>query len=377
MPTDHLTTFFAPPERAAAAILSEQHAALRGDRVVARMLDGFPEPAMILNRQRQVVLANDKLAALLARPADTLVGLRPGEAFSCLHAGEPPGGCGTTEACRYCGAARSIVASQDSRSAQVEECRILQTSGGALDLLVWATPLQVAGEEYTLLALRDTTDEHRRQSLERLFFHDVLNTAGGLRGLLEILPDADAAEAGELADRARQLASYLIEEIQAQRALSAAETGDLQVSPASLDVGGLLATLHDLYAPMAADRRVALPPPRCGAPATIVTDGLLLMRVLSNLLKNAIEASRPGEAVWLSFANQDVPRFEVGNQAVMPEAVRLQVFQRSFSTKKEAGHGLGTYSAKLFTERYLGGRVSFRSAPGAGTVFVVELPAAP
>jgi len=49
------------------------------------------------------------------------------------------------------------------------------------------------------------------------------------------------------------------------------------------------------------------------------------------------------------------------------------LFQRSFSTKGE-GRGLGTYSIKLYTERYLKGTVSFSSAEGEGTVFRVRYP---
>ncbi len=66
--------------------------------------------------------------------------------------------------------------------------------------------------------------------------------------------------------------------------------------------------------------------------------------------------------------------FEVHNPAYMPRDIQLQVFQRSFSTKGE-GRGLGTYSIKLLTERYLCGTVSFKSSPEEGTVFRVEYPA--
>lgn len=57
----------------------------------------------------------------------------------------------------------------------------------------------------------------------------------------------------------------------------------------------------------------------------------------------------------------------------MPDEVKLQIFQRSFSTKGR-GRGIGTYSIKLFTEKYLEGKVSFTSKEGEGTVFTVELP---
>lgn len=58
----------------------------------------------------------------------------------------------------------------------------------------------------------------------------------------------------------------------------------------------------------------------------------------------------------------------------MPEQVRLQVFQRSFSTKGEPGRGIGTYSIKLFGETYLGGRVSFSSQEPEGTTFTLVVP---
>ena len=64
--------------------------------------------------------------------------------------------------------------------------------------------------------------------------------------------------------------------------------------------------------------------------------------------------------------------FEVHNPVEMPREIQLQMFVRSFSTKG-LGRGLGTYSARLFTEAYLGGRIGFRS-DSTGTTFWVEIP---
>jgi signal transduction histidine kinase len=57
----------------------------------------------------------------------------------------------------------------------------------------------------------------------------------------------------------------------------------------------------------------------------------------------------------------------------MPKEVQMQIFQRSFSTKGK-GRGIGTYSIKLLTETYLGGKVSFRSEERHGTTFRIDLP---
>jgi signal transduction histidine kinase len=96
---------------------------------------------------------------------------------------------------------------------------------------------------------------------------------------------------------------------------------------------------------------------------------------LGNLTKNASEASTPGQDIRLHCGlSGGRAVFSVHNEAVMPESIQRQIFQRSFSTKGE-GRGLGTYSVKLFGERYLGGQVSFHSAAGHGTVFLLSLPA--
>ena len=101
---------------------------------------------------------------------------------------------------------------------------------------------------------------------------------------------------------------------------------------------------------------------------------MLLRRVLGNMLKNALEATPPGKAVSLSCSSdQGTVTFSVHNPKPMPRDVQLQIFQRSFSTKG-SGRGIGTYSMKLFTERYLGGTVHFTVSEEEGTTFRVSLP---
>jgi sensor histidine kinase regulating citrate/malate metabolism len=63
----------------------------------------------------------------------------------------------------------------------------------------------------------------------------------------------------------------------------------------------------------------------------------------------------------------------VHNTTFMPQHVQLQIFNRSFSSKGK-GRGLGTYSMKLLSERYLSGTVSFESAKEQGTTFYAQYP---
>jgi signal transduction histidine kinase len=104
------------------------------------------------------------------------------------------------------------------------------------------------------------------------------------------------------------------------------------------------------------------------------TDRGLLHRVLGNMILNAIEASSPEEVVSVSCGVTDgYAEFRVHNEGHIPKEIQLRLFQRSFSTKG-AGHGLGTYSMKLLSERYLNGRIGLSSSPQLGTTFVARYP---
>ncbi|MFO7884894.1 MAG: ATP-binding protein [Desulfobacteraceae bacterium] len=66
--------------------------------------------------------------------------------------------------------------------------------------------------------------------------------------------------------------------------------------------------------------------------------------------------------------------WDVWNSAPIPEKIQQRIFQRHFSTKSGSGRGLGTYSMKLFGEKYLKGKISFSTSIETGTVFTFTLP---
>lgn len=102
-----------------------------------------------------------------------------------------------------------------------------------------------------------------------------------------------------------------------------------------------------------------------------------MTRVLGNLLKNALEASHPGETVTLGCRRQETDIvLWCHNEGVLTKEVQAQVFRNCFSTKG-AGRGVGTYGIKLLSEKYLQGRVEFVSSQETGTVFTLTFPIAP
>src|SRR6056297_3948484 len=86
--------------------------------------DGVPINIMILNQERQAVFMNKTVLDLTgAKDKESLYGFCPGEIFGCIHSAETPGGCGTTEFCKTCGAVKAILKCQRGEKS-VQECRI-------------------------------------------------------------------------------------------------------------------------------------------------------------------------------------------------------------------------------------------------------------
>ncbi len=373
-----LTTAFAPAERSRPDEI-RIHAQYFADAwFFGELLHYVPDMVLILNRHRQIIYANRTVLQFVKAPdLPAVLGLRPGELFGCRHSHETEGGCGTTLFCRYCGAVKAVLDSQAGRFA-VEECRLTivgPRGEEALDLRVWASPMKLRDEPFTFFAVADIADEKRRYFLENIFLHDIMNTATALKGFSWMLrTGVGQTESEAYIQRIATLSDWIIEEIEAHRQLMAAESGELEIGIERVGSRGLLeAVLAAHQRPdLLNGRRLCIAEE--SADAELETDPSLLRRVLGNMVKNAIEGSAPGEVVTMACRlGRGSVVFTVHNPTYIPENIRLQMFSRSFSTKG-AGRGLGTYSMKFLSERYLAGKISYTSTEADGTTFAAEYP---
>jgi len=366
-------TEFAPAERENLDVIQDKYHQLLELPEIRAITDSIPDVLMILNSKRQVVYANLRLSELLGiESIDKVLGLRPGEILNCQHSNKNKGGCGTTIFCSKCSAVNAI---QQSLIGQisVEECRIIDHDNNAYDFKVWASPYEYNGNKYSIFAIQDISSEKRRNALERIFFHDITNTAGGLLGISQVIKESPE-EITEFKDILFDIASTLMDEINAQRILVSAENGSLEISNDPVNTLDLLNSVKNIYQNHLVAKSKTINIDKDSVDTTFFTDHTLLKRILGNLTKNALEAVNEGSAVHLGVRTKDDKIvFWVQNSTVMPFDVQLQIFQRSFSTKG-LGRGLGTYSVKLLTEKYLGGKVDFKSNENEGTIFYVELP---
>ncbi len=367
-----------PTPRAAQETVISQARRIAEWKEMGQLMDAVPDILVAVNANRQIVFAN-KAASNFFRVQDVseLWGKRPGEAAGCMHSAEAPGGCGESEACKVCGAFLAIVQGLGGKN-PIEECRMLLKDGSPLDLRVWARPFEIEGERFAFLSFQDISDEKRRLVLEKIFFHDLLNTVGGLQSIGELIEFSGPEELRELKGLITTLSGQLVDEIRAQRELLAAEQGELTIQMRSVNSRDAVKTTVKTYlAHPACDGKVICMVPDC-ASVDFFSDLSLLLRVLGNLAKNALEACPQSEVVEIGCRPNRPGHVEffVRNPGEIPRSAQLQIFNRSFSTKG-GGRGLGTYSVRLLTERYLGGKARFASSAAEQTTFFVEFPIKP
>ena len=368
-------TQYASAQRTDAGEIRRYSRKFQDTPLLKSLFDSVSDMVMILDRNRQLVYANRALVQWMGLDSqDTLIGKRPGEIVSCENAAVSDGGCGTTEHCSKCGAVNSILMSQ--RGIQnVQECNITQLPDlDGLNFRVWSSPLDFEGYRYTIVSLTDISHEKRRRFLERIFFHDILNTAGGIVGFSKLLKTVKPERVEQFRDRIYDLSLKLVEEIESQKQIAVAETGELVVHPMEFRSLGILQEVLESYQhhDVAKDKNIVIDPE--SQDTGFISDAVLLRRILGNLVKNALEASQSGDSVTIK-ANRETDRmvFSVHNSGFIPRDIQLQMFKRSFSTKG-VDRGLGTYSVRLLTERYLRGTVSFSSSEEQGTTFMIRLP---
>lgn len=345
---------------------------------IRALLDAIPDILLAVNSSCQIVYANrTALDFFHARQGAELWGKRPGEAAGCMHSRETPDGCGTAEACGVCGVFLAIRHGLHGKPS-IEECQMMLAGGMPLDLSVWARPFELDDERFLFLSIHDISDEKRREALERIFLHDLLNTAGGLESISKIIESSAPGELRELRDVIISLSEQLVDEIQAQRELLAAERGELHVRVRKVNTRDAVARTITMYLKNQACDGKTIQASEVCEEILLSTDMALLLRVLGNLAKNALEATSPGGTVTVGCHSlaDDTVEFFVHNADCIPREYQLRIFNRSFSTKG-SGRGLGDHSVKLLTERFLAGKVDFSSTPRDGTIFFVRLPKEP
>jgi len=240
------------------------------------------------------------------------------------------------------------------------------------DIRVSAQPLTIGGDELTAFSVVDTSQENRTQLLEHAFLHDLVNAAGSIQMLIDLLTtDTSRQERVEYVKLLQVSINRLLSEIYHEKMM--------------LDSSGLAAsavTVHEILTALAEYYKNQTFAGNCrieieeGAIKSmkVLGDLSLLVRVLDNMLRNAIEATSHGGVVTLGCREIDGDlEFWVHNPNKISETVRTKMFRPPVSHQRdEEAQG---YETQLLSE-LCGGAVVVSSDQEFGTRFSIRYPVA-
>jgi len=160
------------------------------------------------------------------------------------------------------------------------------------------------------------------------------------------------------------------------------ETGKYRLYPKPLDLMRNIVKIKSETRCWVSSIQLALKVRVNGSPADNMTEfmvsgeELLLYSMLSNIIRNAIEAAPSGDFITITLDHGDQDdTITVHNKGVVPEEMRDVFFEKYTTSGKLGGTGLGTYSARLITHTH-GGDIAMRTSDQAGTIISIRLPRA-
>ena len=254
--------------------------------------------------------------------------------------------------------------------------------------LVWDGVLVDATERRQADDLLRATREAERTNREKSRFlsrvsHELrtpLNAILGFGQLMELSP-LEAQDRESLAYMLRG-ARHLLSLVDEVLDLSCAETGELPLTPACVDVEETARECVGLLSQLAHAQSVTCTVRRAEGSPVAWCDPQRLRQVLLNLLSNAIKYNHPGGSVRVTCEAASAHRLrlkvvDTGPGIPPADMQRLFVpFERlEHEDSKVAGTGLGLVVSRRLAEA-MDGSVGAESEPGQGSTFWVELPLA-
>jgi signal transduction histidine kinase len=255
----------------------------------------------------------------------------------------------------------------------------LPVSVGDWDL--WLSFVAVKGRWGVVYAFRDLTAERgldeQKSDLLATISHELRTPMAAVYGAAKTLLSREGTLEQEkqrellemIAGQALRL-SQITDEILLATQL---DRGTLTIEARPVDAGELVRSTVDA---MAIDADVTVE-----GPGRAIGSADRIQQVLVNLLDNALKYGRPPFAVSVEPAGE-MTRILVSDAGPgIPFAEQRLVFERFYRsgpalTRSPGGTGLGLYISRELVQR-MGGSLTLRSRPGAGSTFVVELPRVP
>jgi len=251
--------------------------------------------------------------------------------------------------------------------------------------------------QYFAVIIEDITEARRVERMQRDFLanisHELRTPLTAVRLLAETLEDTidtNPDKAQEFVEKIEKEVQYLNELVAELLELSHIESGQVLMTIEPIEAERLVREVMARMLPLAQRHRVYMRTAIHEGRSLVAADSKQIMRVLVNLVHNAIKFTPSGGEIIIGTSpllDQPAQRFYVRDTGVGIRAEELpRIFERFYKTDRArvkagfigpggGGTGLGLAIARHVVEAH-GGRISAESTLGKGSTFAFTLPIA-
>lgn len=262
-------------------------------------------------------------------------------------------------------------------------------NGQVLHVMRSAVVVTLGGRRYLLDSFVDITEQKNlaklREDVEQITRHDLKTPLNGIIALPDIILerwDVKDSEARIMLRMIKDAGLKMLRMINLSHDLFKMETGTYHYAPDRVNLAPLLRSILTELEDIINSRKIKL---RILAedtllpkdvPYHILGEELLVYSLLSNLVKNALEAAPHETTVTIQLHSGTSTSISIHNMGAVPESIRTHFFEKYATVGKTGGSGLGTYSARLIATT-MGGSIHFSTSEEHGTTVTVILPGLP
>ncbi|MGH1338907.1 MAG: ATP-binding protein [Aureispira sp.] len=233
-------------------------------------------------------------------------------------------------------------------------------------------------EESTKKLARSQRESAWREMAKQVA-HEIKNPLTPMKlniQLLERVVNTNPEKAQKMVER---VSKTLIEQIDSLAHIASEFSSFAKMPKANKEKLNINELVHNAYSLFKEEENMQVFLEMTEEECVVFADKTQIMRVLNNLLKNAIQAipdDQPGIVkIALTYMSKKVLIRVSDNGCGIPKAQEDDIFVPNFTTKS-SGTGIGLAMSKTIVEM-ANGRIYFTSEEGKGTDFFVELPAMP
>ncbi len=264
--------------------------------------------------------------------------------------------------------------------------RVLITkSGQEVPILKTVSWTLLGGRPHLIETFVDLSEQKKimqlKEDIDRITRHDLKSPLNGIIGVPDYLLEAVEMKPEDqaLLRSVKESGIKMLQMINMSLDLYKMEMGAYAYLPENVNVGkivkGIVSDLEDIIAGkklhilLSINGQIASP----GDKVMLQGEELLFLSMLSNLVKNAVEAAPAGSPVSIGFLLNEINTIIINNRGEVPESIKDHFFDKYVTAGKKYGTGLGTYSAKLIA-RTMDGTIRMKTSVEQGVTITITLP---